>query len=397
MPSRKANNITLPFGSETELKKYLEGAVTTSLLQLIRVTVNLMVKEEMQSFRESMKGELGAMYFNGSYSRDMKAPMGMVKDVPIPRFRDAVPGYTPASLAVFSEQEDQFMKLVSEMHRLGVSQRKVAGIAKTCFGITLSANRVGYVYRSLAEKEEARINTRPLTDNYEYLYLDGVYVKAKGYGWDSNKSVLLCVLGVTQMGEREIIGFTVADSESYDNWHGLLLALKKRGLTGDNLKLAVSDGADGLIGALKQLFPGLPHQTCIMHKMRNVIGATSHKNKAAIAQDLKKAYSEDTVEQALESFKSLTKRWYLAEPTAIEVLKHNLQSTLTYYIFEKEEWRKVRTNNVLEREFRELRRRINVMDSSFNDKESASRYAAATFSYLNQNYPATRRTLHTNA
>lgn len=397
MPSRKANNITLPFGSETELKKYLEGAVTNSLHQLIRVTVNLMVKEEMQSFRESMKGELGAMYFNGSYSRDMKAPLGMVRDVPIPRFRDNITGYTPSSLAVFSEQEDQFLKLVSEMHRLGVSQRKVSGIAKTCFGITLSANRVGYVYRELAEREEAAINTKQLSDIYEYLYLDGVYIKTKGYGWDSNKSALHCALGVTPEGKREIIGFTVADSESYDNWHELLLSLKKRGMTGEALKLAVSDGADGLIGAIKHLFPDLPHQTCIMHKMRNVIGTASHKNKTAIAEDLKSAYNQETVEQALESFKSLTRKWYLSEPTAMEVLKRNLQSTLTYYMFEKEKWRKVRTNNILEREFRELRRRINVMDSSFNDRTSASRYAAATFSYLNQNYPSQRRTLHTNA
>jgi transposase-like protein len=128
-----------------------------------------------------------------------------------------------------------------------------------------------------------------------------------------------------------------------------------------------------------------------------VIKAASHKNKAGIALDLKTAYNQETVKQALESFRALTKRWYLVEPAAVEILKHNLQSTLTYYIFEKSEWRKVRTNNILEREFRELRRRINVMDSSFNDRDSASRYAAATFSYLNQNYPATRGGLHTNA
>ena len=397
MPSRKANNIMLPFGSEVELKKHLESTMTESLKQLIRVTVNLMVKEEMKEFREDVRSQVGALQFNGSYNRDMKAPLGMIRDVPVPRFRDSVSGYTPTSLSVFSEQEEQFMRLVSEMHRLGVSQRKVAGIAKTCFGITLSANRVGYVYRELAEKEEAQINTRPLSGAYQYLYLDGVFVRTKGYGWDANKSVLLCALGVTPEGKREIIGFAVADSESYDNWHELLLSLKQRGMTGEQLKLAVSDGADGLIGALKQLFPDLPHQTCIMHKMRNVIGATSHKNKAGIAEDLKTAYNQETVEEALESFKALTKQWYLMEPAAVEILKHNLQSTLTYYIFKKEEWHKVRTNNVLEREFRELRRRINVMDSSFNDRDSASRYAAATFSYLNQNYPATRRTLHTNA
>jgi putative transposase len=356
-----------------------------------------MVKEEMGAFRETMKGELGAIYFNGSYSRDMKAPLGMIKDVPIPRFRDNAVGYTPQSLGVFSEQEDQFMKLVSEMHRLGVSQRKVAGIAKSCFGITLSANRVGHVYRDLAEREEATINTRPLSDIYQYLYLDGVWVHTKGYGWDNNKSVLLCALGVTKEGKREIIGFTVADSESYDNWHNLILSLKKRGMMGTKLELAISDGAEGLIGAIHHLFPDLRHQTCILHKMRNVLSAASHKNKEQLGNDLKVAYNQPNIKQALLSFQSLTKRWYLEEPEAIKRLKHNLQSTLTYFELPQQEWSRVRTNNILEREFRELRRRINVMDSSFNDAGSASRYAATTFSYLNQNYPASRGGLHTNA
>jgi transposase-like protein len=70
---------------------------------------------------------------------------------------------------------------------------------------------------------------------------------------------------VTPEGKRKIVGFTVADSESYDNWQELLLSLKKRGMTGENLKLAVSDGADGLIGAIKHLFPNLPHQTCLYY------------------------------------------------------------------------------------------------------------------------------------
>ena len=397
MPSRKSNNIMLPFGSEIELKKYLESSMVESLKQLIRVSVNLMVKEEMREFREDVRSEIGALHFNGSYLRDLKAPLGMIRDVPIPRFRDAVSGYTPNSLTVFGEQEDQFMKLVSEMHRLGVSQRKVAGIAKICFGITLSANRVGHVYRDLAEREEATINTRPLGDIYQYLYLDGVWVHTKGYGWDNNKSVLLCALGVTHEGKREIIGFTVADTESYDNWHDLLLSLKKRGMTGTKLELAVSDGADGLIGAIHHLFPDLRHQTCILHKMRNVLSAASHKHKEELGNDLKKAYGQPTVEAALLSFQALAKRWYLEEPEAVSRLKHNLKNTLTYFELPKEEWHRVRTNNILEREFRELRRRINVMDSSFNDADSASRYAAATFSYLNQNYPASRGGLHTNA
>lgn len=397
MPSRKNNNITLPFGSETELKKHLETSLTESLKQLIRVTVNMIVKEEMTSYRREMQEVLGKVYFNGSYGRDLVAPMGMIKDVPIPRFRTNVPGWEPPSMGIFPEQQEQFMHLIGEMHRVGVSQRKVVKLAKECFGVKLSANRVGFVHRELAQREEAQINTRPLGDIYEYLYLDGLWVKAKGYGWESNKAVLLCVLGVTSTGKREIVGFSVAHAEDYDSWHKLLLSLKKRGLTGFNLKLSVSDGAEGLLKSLAQLFPSLPHQSCIIHKMRNVLSSTSHTHKAEVAEGLKKIYNSDDEKGALLASQEFCKKWYLSEPKAIEILKHNLQATWTYFNFERKEWHKIRTNNILEREFREVRRRINVFDSSFNDTDSLTRYAGSTFSYLNQNYPRSRGGLHTNA
>lgn len=397
MPSRKNNNIMLPFGSETELKKHLESTLTESLKQLIRVSVNSIVKEEMMSYRTEMQDVLGKVYFNGSYGRDLVAPLGMIKDVPIPRFRTGTPGWEPNSLQVFPEQQDQFMRLISEMHRVGVTQRKVAKIARECFGVKLSANRVGFIHRELAAREEAQINTRSLEDNYQYLYLDGLWVKAKGYGWESNKAVLLCVLGVTPQGKREIVGFTVAHAEDYDSWHDLLLNIKQRGLTGANIELSVSDGAEGLIKALKHLFPSLPHQSCIVHKMRNVMSVTSHTHKAELAQSLKKIYNSEDEKEALLASQAFCKQWYLSEPRAVEILKNNLQATWTYFRFKREDWHKIRTNNILEREFREVRRRINVMDSSFNDTDSASRYAASTFSYLNQNYPASRGGLHTNA
>lgn len=401
MPSRKQNHITLPFKNEQELRKYLEHSVTESLKQLIRVTVNLMIKEEMKTFREQltqeMKAELGVLQFNGSYSRNLKSPLGMIRDIPIPRFRYNQANYTPSSLAIFANQEEEFLRLIREMHRLGISQRKISHLAQTCFGIKLSPNRVGYVHRLLAEKEELMINSKTITDQYKYLYCDGFWVKSKGYCWETNQAVMLCVLGVTHDNQREILGFTIARSESYADWHQLLLNLKKRGLTGHQLQLIISDGAEGLIKAVKHLFPQIPHQTCIVHKMRNVIGACSSQHKTALATDLKKIYQQTTMKQALLQAKTFAKKWYLTEPEAVNRLKYNFQSTLTYYHLPQSEWKQTRTNNILEREFRELRRRIKVMDSSFNDLDSATRYAASTFAYLNQNYPSQQRRLHTKS
>jgi transposase-like protein len=167
-----------------------------------------------------------------------------------------------------------------------------------------------------------------------------------------------------------------------------ILSLKKRGLTDKGLELIISDDNAGLAKALEHLFPKTRVQICIAHKMRNVLGKTARKNKRAMADDLKKIYNAGSKEKAMANFKACAKKWYVAEPRAIESLRFSFEKTLTYYEFDKELWTKIRTSNILEREFREVRRRIKVFDSSFNDRDSLMRYGNTIFDYLNNNYPA---------
>lgn len=392
---RRNNNSNLPvFSEKGELRSFLEMSFTDSLKQLIRVTVNIMIKEEMEAFRKEMTDLV--FHFNGSYGRTMIGPFGEVKQIPIPRFRDNPSGFEPTTLSVFGEQKEQFTHLIAEMHRLGISQRKVKLLAKTCLGITISKDRVGAIHKELADQEEIKINAKPLADEFAYLLLDGLWTKTKGYGFEDTDAVLLCALGIKENGQRQVIGFTVARKEDYESWHALLLSLRERGLTGKALTLIITDDAEGLSGAVKQLYPHTKRQLCVVHKMRNVIGKTSFKDKAALAADLKAAYQGETKEEMLLAAKSFCKKWYLKEPRAVASFKHHFLDTLTYLEFNKDIWKKIRTTNILEREFREVRRRIKVFDSSFNDAKSMGRYSNSIINYLNENYPAARQSLHTN-
>jgi hypothetical protein len=117
---------------------------------------------------------------------------------------------------------------------------------------------------------------RPLQDVYEYLILDGVTLRVKGAS-GAKKCLALCVDGITFKGQRELIDFRLAPSESEREWSVLLESLQRRGLTGDRVALAVTDGGKGLIRALEAVFGDLPLQRCWAHKMRNV----ANKLKAA--------------------------------------------------------------------------------------------------------------------
>lgn len=375
------------FNDEKQLANYLLKDFNESFKQAIKMTVQVTVKEEMKKLREEMEDKVT---FNGSYPRNMLSPLGKIESIPIPRFREKpVSQLDLNSMNVFDGQKDNFLKIVSEMHQLGISQRKVAKLCQNCFGIKVSKNRVGLVHKELAKKEEFQINSQPLEDQFEYLLLDGLWVKCKGYGFESddNKGVLLCALGITKEGERKIVGFKFARSEDYENWHDFLLEIKQRGLLGKNLKLIITDDNGGLVKAIKHLYPDVKTQVCITHKLRNVIAKTSHKNKVALSQDVKKIYQAETKEEAEKRAKDFSKDWYVREESSIKSLKYNFEKTLTYYDFPKEDWKKIRTTNILEREFREVRRRIKVFDNSFDSKKSVNTYGNSIFGYLNNHYP----------
>jgi transposase-like protein len=121
-----------------------------------------------------------------------------------------------------------------------------------------------------------RWHRRPLTDQYRYLILDGVSVRIRLVG-KVQRRVALCAYGITQEGKRELIDFLLVKAEAEDTWYGFLWQLWGRGLRGATLELIVTDGHPGLIKALSRLWPGVAHQRCWAHKLRNL----ENKLKAA--------------------------------------------------------------------------------------------------------------------
>jgi transposase-like protein len=216
------------FNSDKELAEFMLSNVSESLKQAIKAVVKIMVKQEMNQFRKEAEEKLS---FNGYYHRQLLCGLGKIEDVPIARFREKQMADIPLdSLSVFDREKEKFLSLIAEMHRHGVSDRKVGQICQSVYGMKFSKNRVSIVHRKLAEEESLNINSQPITDEFEYLLLDGIWVKAKSFGLkDNNKTVLLCGLGITKAGERKIIGFTPADGESHETWLISFLASRKEG------------------------------------------------------------------------------------------------------------------------------------------------------------------------
>jgi putative transposase len=296
------------FSGERDLQKFLEQNMADNLKQLIKVTVQIMVRTEMEAFRSQFEEKL---QFNGNYFRQMFSTFGKVENIPVPRFRSSVENMELKTLGVFGEEKERFTSLIGQMHLMGISQRKIKRLTKICLNTNISKDRVGAIYKELAEREEMIINKQLLDDDFKYLFLDGIWEKTKGYGWDDNRSVLLCALGVRANGERKLLGFALERSEDSEGWKRLLRDIKKRGLKGDNLSLIITDDHSSIKVAADSIYTNIPIQLCVVHKMRNVLGKTSQKSKASVANDLKLIFQSQTKEEGIAKAKSVIKKWYI--------------------------------------------------------------------------------------
>ena len=326
-------------------------------------------------------------YRNGYYLRDLLTRFGLVEDIRVPR---VTPGGT--EFTVLNRYEHRRRDVDAALGRLflnGVSTRKLKIIARDLFGKEVSAQTVSNALASL-DQELAGYRTKPLTDTVEFLFLDGISSKVREIGIE--KKVVLCALGIhrREPGEeqprKELLSFQLTEVEDTEAWQGFVADLKGRGLLGKNLKLIITDGNPGLIKALKAIYPFVKVQRCIAHKLRNVAVKIRKVNQAHCLQEAKLIFAADSRKEALKRFKAWEARWQVEEERAVKCMKKDLFNCLHFYDFPPERWKSIRTTNILERAFREVRRRTRPMNNCFTNEASSDRILYGITQMLNKNW-----------
>jgi len=229
-----------------------------------------------------------------------------------------------------------------------------------------------------------RYHGRRLRDHYLYLFLDGIILKTKT-GFGSKKKAVLVAYGIKVDGRRELIDFTVTTSESEKQWWRFLNDLSRRGITGEALGLVVTDGNAGLENAVDLIWPFVKRQRCWAHKLRNVANYLKKKHLERCIKEARSIYSAKNKKEAERSYSKWEKQWRPIAPKAVRCIEKDIEELLNFYSCPKEIWGKVRTTNVIERAFREVRKRTRPM-SCFNNIQSIERIVYAMLSHLNEQW-----------
>ena len=178
--------------------------------------------------------------------------------------------------------------LIREAFLRGISTRQVGRVIGMLTDEPVSAQTVSRLTRSLDAKVR-EFHKAPLKDEWAYLFLDGVWMKVRRPA-GPQKVLLLVAYGVKADGERQLISFIRAKGESQNGWEGLLNDLFRRGLTGKNLKLIVTDGCPGLAAAIQTVYPRALHQRCWVHKMRNILEKVRKRDHDKVKRDAQAIY-----------------------------------------------------------------------------------------------------------
>lgn len=318
---------------------------------------------------------------NGAYTRSLTTRFGAIEDMLVPRFREG--GLMHTLFAPYQQRTDDVDKALGTLFLNGVSTHKLKAIAEQLTGRPVSAQTVSTIVQK-TDQELEQYRNKPIEDTYDYLFLDGIHDKIREIGLE--RKVLLCALGMTKDGKKELLSFHLVDSESEANWTEFLIDLKNRGLKGKRLRLITNDGNPGLKATLKRLFPYKRHQRCIWHKMNNIQAKTKKRNRKALMGECKTIFGAPSRYQAIRRFKTWKQHWDIEEPAAVKCLAKDLRECLSYYELPNEHWKSIRTTNVLERSFREVRRRTRPMGGTFVNPASADRIYHNVFGLLNNNW-----------
>jgi putative transposase len=316
-------------------------------------------------------------YRNGFYWRSFVTRLGTLR-IKVARTRQR--GFLPAAIRAFERRAADVALLVREAFLQGIATRQVGRVVARVTGEVLSAQSVSRLCRSLDEAVK-EFHEQPLQDEWAYLFLDGVSLRMRRPA-GRKRVQMLVAYGIRRDGSRHLLGFMRSAGESQAAWEGLLQDLFRRGLEGKNLLLIVTDGCAGLAAALAIVYPRVPHQRCWVHKMRNILERVRKRDYDQVKAEAQAIYRAENRQQARQAFRRFQAHWRSAYPSTVKQLEKDLPELLTFYHFPAHLRRKLRTTNVIERCFVEVRRRTRPM-VCFVNAASMERIIYAIFSKFN--------------
>jgi putative transposase len=325
----------------------------------VRTVIELVMREELDAFIGAAWGECSPQrkgYRNGTYTRDLVTSTGRLEDINVPRDREG--RFHTQAFERYRSSEPHIAEGLTQMFVAGTSTHKVGEVAQTLLGVAPSASTISRLNQSLTQQFETW-RQRPLQAHWRVLYLDGVHFSIR-HGDKADSTIILTALGVDLAGNKEVLALRVCAEEDKEGWACLLQDLRSRGAI--QIDLIVTDGHDGLLAAVSELFSSTPRQRCLLHKQRNVLNAIPRRERSDVAAELLGIWDQPTKQEAVTQLMAFKAKYSKRYPEAIRSLTEEEEKTFTFYEFPQSMHRHIQTTNAIESLFSNVRQRTDQID-----------------------------------
>jgi transposase-like protein len=351
---------------EHDVKLDVEARVREGVKAVLEEVLEEEMAEHLKAgYRELTPTRRGER--NDHYTRNLVTPAGKIERLEVPRDREGE--FVTEVFEHYKRMTGDVEEAILEMYLSGISVRKVAGVTEALSRVKVGKDAVSRIARRLAEQQR-EWRERSLEENeYPYLYLDATYLKVRWGARVTSMALLACV-GVDEEGFREVLAVEVAGSEKGVAYASLLRGLVDRGLNG--VRLVVSDDHEGIKAAVAAELPGAEWQRCAVHLQRNVLSHVPAASMAEVAEDLSTIFRVRRCKTAgalAEEFVWLYEKSY---PKAISVFEAGIEEALTYLRHPGSHHARIRSTNMLERLFKEVKRRTMVVGVYPNETSAAT-------------------------
>lgn len=343
-----------------EIRELVRGSVEETLNELLEKEADALTQAARYERNEARQG-----YRSGHYDRKLATTSGEVT-LHMPRLKEV--SFETAIIERYRRRESSVEEALIEMYLAGVSVRRVEDITEALWGTKVSPSTIS----ELNKKAYTHIDewrNRPLRGGkYPYVYVDGIYLR-RNWGSEYENVAVLVAIAVNEDGYREVLGAAEGMKEDKASWVNFFQWLRGRGL--DGVKLIVGDKCLGMLEAVGEVFPEAKYQRCVVHFYRNVFSVVPKAKAKLVAKMLKAIHAQESKAAARRKAQEVVEELRAMKlKEAAKKVEDGVEETLAYTDFPYEHWTRIRTNNVIERLNREIRRRTRVV-GCFPDGNSA--------------------------
>ncbi len=380
----------LHFTLETkEIQSLIDESVEDDLSKKILTTVfNQLMEEQRTQYiqaEEYERSDERTSQRNGYYEREWTTRIGTLS-LSVPRTRDGK--FSPTVFERYQRNEKALLTSMLEMYVSGVSTRKVSQVVEELCGKIVSKSFVSDLTQQLDPMVKEWQYRSLLGTKFPFVMVDVLYIKVREEHRVVSKSCHIA-LGITEEGEREIIGLMIQNGESDESWSTFFDYLKERGLNGT--ELVISDAHAGLISSIRKSFAGASWQRCQIHFMRNILSSVPKKDSKAFREEMKTIFRFSDIDLARTAKNNLLEAYADKTPykKACQKLDEGFEDAFQYTVVGGGHSR-LKSTNLIERLNQEVRRREKVI-RIFPNVASANRLIGAVLIDLHEEWISSSR------